>query len=171
MAEWVGKEVTFSEPDRSSLEAAISSCERPFNSAKSSHGSLEPLRERLYEMMWNKVGIIRDAAGLRSALQELVSLEKNLNETGIADPNRAFNLTWHDWLNLKSLVETSRAIAEAALARSDSRGAHYREDFPEFGPLENSCYTSLQLGDSGLKITMKPVAFTRVRPGQTLLVA
>ena len=92
-----------------------------------------------------------------------------LKECGIADANRAFNLSWHDWLNLNSLVDTSRVIAEAALARTDSRGAHYREDFPETGALDQSTYTSARLKDSVLNIDMKPVAFTRVRPGESLL--
>jgi len=170
MAEWVKKEASFSESDRSSIEEAISRCEKPFNSKKSPHGAIEPLRERLYEVMWEKVGIIRDEAGLRSGLGELASIEHALNECAIADPNRAFNLTWHDWLNLGSLVETSRVVAAAALARADSRGAHYREDFPEAGPLESSSYTSLRMEGSELRIKMKPVAFTRVRPGETLLV-
>ena len=169
MAEWVGKEALFLEPDRSSIEAAISMCERPYNSKKSSHGSLEPLRERLHEVMWEKIGIIRDAAGLRAGLAELDSIENGLDECGSADANRAFNLTWHDWLNLKSLVETSRVIAEAALSRENSRGAHFREDFPEAGPLEQSAYTSARQTEGGLEIAMKPVAFTRVRPGESLL--
>ena len=169
MAEWVSKEGSFSEPDRSSIEKATSRCEKPFNAKASPHGSLEPLRERLYEVMWDKVGITRDATGLRSALSELAAIESELTACGIADPSRAFNLTWHDWLNLKNLTQTSRVIAEAALARNDSRGAHFREDFPESGPLESSSYTSLQMNNSELKINIKPVAFTRVRPGQTLL--
>jgi len=119
--------------------------------------------------MWQKVGILRDEAGLRAGLTELKVLDEELDRTGVADGNRAFNLTWHDWLNLKSLVQASRAIATAALARTDSRGAHFREDFPESGPLENSAYTSLQLEDARLKVRSKPVAFTRVRPGETLL--
>jgi fumarate reductase flavoprotein subunit len=119
--------------------------------------------------MWQKVGIIRDAAGLRAALAELSALETELDDTGIADANRAFNLTWHDWLNLKSLVQASRAIAEAALARTDSRGAHFREDFPEAGPLDKSAFTSLRMSGAQLEIRMKPVAFTRVQPGETLL--
>ncbi len=85
--------------------------------------------------------------GLRAALSELDLLENELDATGIADANRAFNLTWHDWLNLKSLVQVSRVIAEAALARTDSRGAHFREDFPEAGPLDQSAYTSARLKD------------------------
>jgi fumarate reductase flavoprotein subunit len=170
MAEWVGKEGSFSEPRRASIEEAIARCERPFNARASTRGSLEALRERLYELMWDKVGIIRDATGLRAALSELNDLENQLKDTGIAGENRAFNLNWHDWLNLKSLVETSRVIAEAALARTDSRGAHFREDFPETGALERSSYTSLRMENSALAVKTKPVAFTRVRPGETLLV-
>ena len=169
MAEWVAKEGSFQEMDFSAVEGAISNCEKPFSARPPKHGSLEPLRERLYEVMWEKVGIIRDAAGLRAALSELNEFENELKETGIADDNRAFNLTWHDWLNLKSLAQTSRVIAEAALARTDSRGAHFREDFPEAGPLEQSAFTSVRQKGDRLDISMKPVAFTRVRPGESLL--
>jgi fumarate reductase flavoprotein subunit len=154
------------EPDMAAVERAVAACEPKISK---SHGSLETVRERLYELMWQKVGIIRDAGGLRAAVAELDSLEEELDRTGIPDSNRAFNLTWHDWLNLKSLVQVSRVIAEAALARTDSRGAHFREDFPETGPLESSAYTSASLQDAALKIGMKPVAFTRVRPGASLL--
>jgi fumarate reductase flavoprotein subunit len=166
MAEWIRKE-GFREPDMASVDNAVQACEPKVSRT---HGSLEPVRERLYDVMWQKVGIIRDAASLRAALIELDALEKELNDTGIADANRAFNLTWHDWLNLKSLVQVSRAIAEAALARTDSRGAHFREDFPETGPLESSTYTSLRMKDGKPMIQTKPVAFTRVRPGESLLV-
>jgi fumarate reductase flavoprotein subunit len=169
MAAWVGKEAAFSEPDRAAIEKSVAGCEVPFNVKSSVHGALEPQRERLYEVMWNKVGIIRDEAGLRAALAELADIAGELKECGIADLNRAFNLSWHDWLNLNSLIDTSRVIAEAALARTDSRGAHFREDFPEAGPLESSAFTSLRVENAELKITLKPVAFTRVRPGQTLL--
>ena len=166
MAEWVSHENAFCVPDGEAVQEAIRRCEPK---SSNGHGSLEPLRERLYDVMWQKVGIIRDAAGLRSALSEFDVLENSLDQTGIADTDRAFNLGWHDWLNLKSLVETSRVIAAAALARTDSRGAHFREDFPETGPLEKSAYTSASLKDCKLNIGMKPVAFTRVRPGESLL--
>jgi fumarate reductase flavoprotein subunit len=168
MADWVVSR-SLEEFDVHIVEEAISRCEKPFHAKQKQHGSLEPLRERLYGLMWDKVGISRDAAGLRAALADLTNLEGELNETGIADANRAFNLSWHDWLNLKSLMQISRVIAEAALARTDSRGAHFREDFPETGALEDSSYTSLSMVRSSLSVKAKPVAFTRVRPGQTLL--
>jgi len=67
-------------------------------------------------------------------------------------------------------VQVSRVISEAALAREDSRGAHFRSDFPQAGPLESSAYTSVTMNAAGaLEIAMKPVAFTRVKPGETLL--
>ena len=166
MAAWVKKEGALREPDQAAIVAALARCE-PKASAKA--GALEPLRERLYDLMWEKVGIIRDAAGLRSALSELDAIAAELANTGIADADRAFNLTWHDWLNLTSLTQTSRVIAQAALAREDSRGAHYREDFPQAGPLETSSYTSARMAGERLEIGMKRVAFSRVKPGETLL--
>ena len=52
-------------------------------------------------------------------------------------------------MNLKSLVAVSRAITAAAIAREDSRGAHFRSDFPEAGPLETSAFTSIRLRGNG----------------------
>jgi len=161
MAAWV-KDSPYREPDSAAIDAAAQTCERPFASRGS--GNLEAVRERLYDVMWERVGIIRDGAGLQRAQSELDALDAELDGLSVT-PERAFNLTWHDWLNLKSLVAVSRAITLAAAARCDSRGAHFRSDFPECGSLEKSTFTSIQDG----VVSMKPVAFTRVAPGQTLL--
>jgi fumarate reductase flavoprotein subunit len=163
IAAWV-KKASLREPDRQAIDAAVALCESPFGKKPSS--GLETLRERLYEVMWEKVGIVREAAGLSAAARELAALETELDAQGLPDHNRAFNLTWHDWMNLKSLLAVGRAIAAAAAARQDSRGAHFRSDYPDTGPLAQSAFTSLR---ADLSVSMKPVAFTRVRPGQTLL--
>jgi len=163
MAAWA-RGATLAQPDRHAVEAAVAACERPFG--RKAGAPLGVLREALYDIMWEKVGIIREGDGLAQAQRALAALETELDACGLADHNRAFNLTWHDWMNLRSLVAVSRAIAAAASARGDSRGAHYRADFPETGPLERSAFTSLR---ADLAVSMKPVAFTRVRPGQTLL--
>ena len=169
MAAWVAAEGALREPDRAQLDAAVARCERPFARRAARHGGLEQMREALYDLMWEKVGIMRDAAGLRAALAGLDAIETDLDAGALADHNRAFNLSWHDSMNLKSLIEVSRVIARAAAAREDSRGAHFREDFPETGPLEASAYTRARLAAGRVEISMQPVAFTRVRPGQTLL--
>ena len=166
MAKWICHQ-DLQEPDRAALEAARVSCESPFG--KKASGRLEPIREKLYDVMWEKVGIIRDAASLAEATRELAALETELDAHGLPDHDRAFNLGWHDWMNLKSLVAASRAIAAAAAARRDSRGAHYRSDYPDTGSLETSAFTSLRLEENALRVETRPVMFTRVRPGQTLL--
>ena len=92
-----------------------------------------------------------------------------LARTGVADGDRAFNLSWHDWLNLESLIAVSRAIAAAALAREDSRGAHFREDHPQPGDLATSSYIVVQQRGPELGIRRERVRFTRVAPGQTVI--
>jgi fumarate reductase flavoprotein subunit len=154
-------------PDAAAIDAAVAECERPFKSG--ARTDLEALRERLYAVMWDKAGIVRDAAGLAFAFEELNQIDEALRSASLGDPQRAFNLTWHDWLNLRSLVAVSRSIVAAAQARPESRGAHFRSDYPDSGALEGSCFTSLRQIDGKIAVTMKPVHFTRVRPGQTLL--
>jgi len=161
MAEWVRREGRLADPVQ--VDDAVARCEQPLRARK---GDVEGIRERLYDTMWERVGIIRDASGLRIAMNELMQMDAELDSVGVGSGTRAFNLSWHDWLNLKSLVGVSRVIARTALAREDSRGAHYRDDFPEPGALETSAFTSIR--NDG-EVTMKPVAFTRVRPGQSLL--
>ena len=170
MAAWLKEERGFREPDKAAIDTAVGRCEVPLRSKATSHGNLEALREGLFDLMWDKVGIIREAGSLREANATLRSIDAELDAYSLADHQRAFNLSWHDWMNLKSLVQVSRVITEAALAREDSRGAHFRADFPEAGPLESSAYTSVTMDAAGaLKIAMKPVVFTRVKPGQTLI--
>ena len=163
MAAWVREQGALVSPDVGELEKAMARCERPLSVPR---GDLESIRERLHDTMWERAGIIRDGPGLTRALAELAALDGELDHTGIGSGERAFNLSWHDWLNLKSLVAVSRVIARAALARHDSRGAHYRDDFPDTGALDSSAYTSIRAEG---EVVMKPVAFTRVRPGQSLL--
>jgi fumarate reductase flavoprotein subunit len=76
---------------------------------------------------------------------------------------------WHDWLNLRSLCEISRVIALAARQRENSRGAHFRSDFPDPGDLASSQFTVVRQTSRGLEISEQPVEFTHVKPGESLL--
>ncbi len=119
--------------------------------------------------MWDDVGIVRSAQSLQRAASKLRELENALSEAGVAGADRAFNLSWHDWINLTNLTSVSRVIAAAAMAREDSRGAHYREDHPRAGELDASTYTVVRCEGDTLAIEHEPVRFTRVRPGETLV--
>jgi fumarate reductase flavoprotein subunit len=132
-------------------------------------GDLNGLRERLLDLMWNDVGIIRDQVSLQRALSALTLIEGELLTTGLADSDRAFNLTWSDWLNLRSQIEISKVIAHAALKRENSRGAHFRSDFPEAGDLGSSRFTIVRQLDDRFDVADAPVEFTIVRPGETVL--
>ena len=72
-------------------------------------------------------------------------------------------------MNLRNLIAVSRVIATAALAREDSRGAHFREDHPDTGDLPGSTYIVITQSGADLKVQREPVHFTRVAPGQTIL--
>jgi fumarate reductase flavoprotein subunit len=166
VAAWLAAPRPLATPDRGAIERARARVLAPFAQPP---GDLPAIREALYDTMWNDAGILRDATGLRRAVGVLGELHERLRRTGVPDGDRAFNLTWHDWLNLDSLLEVSATIARAALAREDSRGAHWREDYPRAGPLETSAFTRVRRGGGDLRIEFVPVDFSRVRPGETLL--
>ncbi len=167
MAAWVPREGALVPPDASALDAAIAALEAPF--ARPAR-NLSPLRDALQEMMWDKAGILRDAAGLADATSALDGLEAELDASGVDGANRAFNLTWHDWLNLKSLLLVSRAIVVASQAREESRGAHWREDFPQTNDeAAGLAATSVRLDDDRVVLEWQKIAFTRLKPGESLL--
>ena len=103
------------------------------------------------------------------AVAALDAIEAELLATGLADTGRAFNLTWHDWLNLRSLVEVSRVIAAAARWRENSRGAHFRSDFRSPGDFNSSRFSIARQTGGKLAITDAPVTFSHVRPGEALV--
>ena len=154
------------DPDEDILAAEVARARRPF--AKTP-GHVQSLRHKLQEAMWEDVGVMRTGAGMERGLARVADIRAELLETGVDASNLAFNLTWHDWLNMASLTEISEVIARAGLARENSRGAHYREDFPETGDLESSYFTVARQAGDTVEVTREPVQFTIVKPGETVL--
>ena len=168
MPGWVKAHGEFRAPDQQAIDAAVARCRAPLGRKG---GDINAIREELYAVMWDDVGIVRDANSLQRADGLLDELDARLDATGVDSSTLAFNLTWHDWLNLKNLVLVSKSIRFAAMARDDSRGAHFRADFPEVRDLENSRYTCVSWQDGRFASETRPVHFTRVKPGQSLLTA
>lgn len=166
MAREVVRAGSHSDPDPAAIEAGLARAYGPLGRPS---GDLGAIREALYETMWADVGILRDAAGLARATSALAGLAEAVARSGAPDGDRRYDLTWMDRLNLENLVLVSQSICAAALARTDSRGAHFREDFPETSDLATSRYTLVRGDGQGLAVAMEPVAFTHVRPGQSLL--
>ena len=166
MAHWIARNPGHRAPDEAAMRSELVRAQHPFGLPP---GDLNRLRERLLDCMWDEVGVIRAAAGLRRGSAALDALEQELLATGLADGERAFNLTWHDWLNLRSLIEVSKAILAAAQQRENSRGAHFREDFPDAGDLATSSFTVVRQHGAGLSVSSEPVEFSIVRPGESLL--
>jgi fumarate reductase flavoprotein subunit len=119
--------------------------------------------------MWDDVGILRTAESLARGQATLDDLWAEIQAAGVPDPEPRYNLTWMDRLNLESLVLVSRSICATAQVRTDSRGAHFREDYPHVSDLAASRYTIARLADDQFAVDTAPVAFTRVRPGESLL--
>ncbi len=158
------------EPDESMIEAELARALHPFDKGLTHDGDIHELRERLMHAMWDDVGITRDLDSLRRGLDKISQVKDELLATSLGDTGRVFNLSWHDWLNLQSLIETSEVIAHAALSRENSRGAHYREDFPDEGDLDTSYFTVVKKSDdNALDIRREPVRFSIVSPGQSLI--
>jgi len=166
MAKWV-TDIPLAPCNMDEVAASIQVHEAPLNRVP---GDIELIRDGLAEVMWDDVGISRTKESLQRALIKLDDLDRSLNQMGVGDLQRAYNLTWQDWMNLRNLILVSKSVTEAAIARENSRGAHYREDFPEPGDLDTSYFTAVKLLNAQLLIENRPVLFNRVKPGETILV-
>jgi len=167
MARWLGEHGARVEPDLGQAEAAVAAATAPLGGDKAA--DLDDIRCALYDAMWNDAGVIRDGAGLERAENTLHVLDVQLAATRIPAEPREFNMAWHDWLNLKNLILVSRAIVAAAQAREDSCGAHFREDFLKEPDPAGASFTESHLVGDTIRVARRPVAFTRVRPGESLL--
>ncbi|MBX2839402.1 MAG: FAD-binding protein [Gammaproteobacteria bacterium] len=166
----MGRDITgmaaLREPDESVLAAEIARANYPLHQPPQ---LLQPLRKTLQEMMWDDAGVIRTHAGLNHGLAELQQISDELMTIGVDDSQLAFNLSWHDWLNMRSLCDISEVIIKASLSRTNSRGAHFRSDFPDSGDLASSYFTVATSNGMNVSVSQEPVEFSVVKPGDTIL--
>lgn len=88
------------------------------------------LKRMIQDLMWEKVGVIRDQSSLSSALDRLNDIKRELADVGLDSRSSNLNKELNSYLEVESMLLVAQAIASSALHREESRGAHFREDYP-----------------------------------------
>jgi succinate dehydrogenase / fumarate reductase flavoprotein subunit len=111
----------------------------------------------LQAMMQDLVGIVRKESEIRRALDALRALHERAQKVSVTG-NREYNPGWHTALDLQSLLTVSQIVAHAALERKESRGGHFRDDFPEKDPAYGKFNIVIRKAPGGdMLVTREPI--------------
>lgn len=154
-------QVKAQKPSQSLITDLMTEALRPFSVV----GSENPfkLRKELKRLMWEKVGLVRDGSKLKEAIDDLAELEERVGRC-TAVGSRAYNLTWHETMNVKNMIQIGRMIAIAAYTRDESRGSHYRSDYPYTDNAGWYKNIFMKRGASGPELDIREVHFTHIEP-------
>jgi succinate dehydrogenase / fumarate reductase flavoprotein subunit len=122
------------------------------------------IRKELQQLMTDDCSVFRDQRGLESARVKIQELKDRYQDIGLSCRDRHFNLELIEALEGEHLLNCAEVIIASALNRRESRGAHYREDYPERNDREYLHHTLAGTGSAGIEITTKPVQITRFKP-------
>jgi succinate dehydrogenase / fumarate reductase flavoprotein subunit len=115
------------------------------------------IQRELQELMQDNVGIVRTESEMQHALEQLGKLKERANRSGVVG-HREFNPGWHTALDLKNLLTASEAITRAAIERKESRGAQFREDYPDKEERFAKVNTMISKTDDGsMQIRLEPL--------------
>ncbi len=118
--------------DARQIEQAAKTAVEPFERGTHGEGPYQ-VQYALQEMMQDLVGIVRNESEMRRALEGLGPLRDRANRVGVGG-HREYNPGWHAALDLHSLLTVSEAITRSAIERRESRGGHFRDDYPNKDP-------------------------------------
>jgi succinate dehydrogenase / fumarate reductase flavoprotein subunit len=111
----------------------------------------------LQNMMQDLVGIVRREDEMKKALDELNRLGARAEKVGV-EGNREYNPGWHTALDLSNLLTVSQAITRAAIERRESRGGHFRDDYPEKDPASAKFNILVsKAADGSMQVTREPI--------------
>jgi succinate dehydrogenase / fumarate reductase flavoprotein subunit len=115
------------------------------------------IQRDLQELMQDNVGIVRTESEMQYALEQLQQLKQRANRAGVTG-NREYNPGWHTTIDLNNLLTVSEAIARAALERKESRGAQFREDYPDKDERFGNVNTVIsKAADGSMQIRLEPL--------------
>jgi succinate dehydrogenase / fumarate reductase flavoprotein subunit len=149
------KENSFGKIDNADIETAARDALKPFEQSAGENPYL--VQKDLQETMQDNVGIVRNEAEMKSELEHLKTFWSRANRAGITG-NREFNPGWHTALDLKNLLTVSEAVTRAALERKESRGAQFREDYPNKDERFANVNTMIsKAADGSMQIRLEPL--------------
>jgi succinate dehydrogenase / fumarate reductase flavoprotein subunit len=122
------------------------------------------LRIAMQATMDEKVGVFRLPEELTSALADVRALKKRYQNVRVVDPSKSYNLNLTDALETGHMLDLAETICVGAIARTESRGAHTRVDFPKRDDVTWMRHTMATLGPDGPVLSYTPVAYTRWDP-------
>ncbi len=143
---------------RGEVDAAARAALEPFERGAGSDGAGPyQLQQQLQTMMQDLVGIVRTESEMVRALDAIEQLKQRARHVGVAG-NREYNPGWHTALDLANLLTVSEAVTRAAIDRRESRGGHFREDYPEKDPAAARYNTVIQKqADGSMSLSRAPI--------------
>jgi len=120
-------------------------------------GNIADIRIRMQRIMQEHFSVYRTEAVMREGVERLEALAAELPHATIADANRIFNTELIEAMELENLMSLARTAAAGALARTETRGAHARDDFPERDDKTWLKHTLASIRDGEVRLDYKPV--------------
>ena len=138
------------------VEAAANTAVEPFERGSQAEGPYQ-VQYALQEMMQDLVGIVRTEAEMRRALEGLEKLRERARQVSVSG-HREYNPGWHAALDLPNLLLVSEAVTRSAIERKESRGGHFREDFPDKDPVFGKVNIVVRKGRDGrMELVRAPI--------------
>jgi succinate dehydrogenase / fumarate reductase, flavoprotein subunit len=146
------------EVDAAAVDDAIRCALAPFERSGGGDGAGPyQVQQELQALMQTLVGIVRNETDMRQALEGIGRLKERARQIGVSG-NREYNPGWHTGLDLANLLTVSEAIARAAIERKESRGGHFREDYPEKDSAGASYNIVVRRAEDGeMRLSREPV--------------
>jgi succinate dehydrogenase / fumarate reductase flavoprotein subunit len=122
------------------------------------------IRRQMQQVMMEHVGVFRTEEGMKQAVETVQQLKEQFKEVRVDDQGKVFNTDLYEAWELGCLLDVAQVTAVSALKRTESRGAHAREDYPKRLDDEWLKHTLANLDPDGVKLKYKPVTITRFEP-------
>ncbi len=141
--------------DAGQIDAAAKFALAPFDRGVQGESPYQ-IQYELQEKMQELVGIVRVEGEMKQALGVIAGLSERSGRAGITG-NRQYNGGWHTCMDLPNLMTVSEAITRAAIMRQESRGAQFRDDYPDKSPEWAKFNLVVKKSDSGMVVEKRPV--------------